>query len=118
MTSYLEEAEMATDVVIMDHGEIIATGTPTELKNLYSKNYVIVYSHINEQLDKLFFPYSAQYNEDQKAYKVAFKNSEEAMRFLKENENNITDFEVKKGDMDDVFLNVTGKAFKERNGSK
>ena len=117
-THYLEEAEMATDVVIMDHGEIIATGTPTELKNLYSKNYVIVYSHKNEQLDKLFLPYNAQYNEDQKAYKVAFKNSEEAMRFLKENENNITDFEVKKGDMDDVFLNVTGKAFKERNGSK
>ena len=117
-THYLEEAEMATDVVIMDHGEIIATGTPTELKNLYSKNYVIVYSHKNEQLDKLFLPYNAQYNEDQKAYKVAFKNSEEAMRFLKENENNITDFEVKKGDMDDVFLNVTGKAFKERNSSK
>lgn len=117
-THYLEEAEMATDVVIMDHGEIIATGTPTELKNLYSKNYVIVYSHKNEQLDKLFLPYNAQYNEDQKAYKVAFKNSEEAMRFLKENENNITDFEVKKGDMDDVFLNVTGKAFKERNGNK
>lgn len=117
-THYLEEAEMATDVVIMDHGEIIATGTPTELKNLYSKNYVIVYSHKNEQLDKLFLPYNAQYNEDQKAYKVAFKNSEEAMRFLKENESNITDFEVKKGDMDDVFLNVTGKAFKERNGNK
>ena len=31
------------------------------------------------------------------------------MKFLKDNEKVITDFEVKKGDMDDVFLTVTGK---------
>lgn len=108
-THYLEEAEKATDVVIMDKGEIIAEGTPTELKNLYSKNYVLVYAPRSEELDKLFKPFNAIYNEDQEAYKVAFKTSEQAMKFLKNNEKVITDFEVKKGDMDDVFLTVTGK---------
>ena len=32
-THYLEEADKATDVVIMDKGKIIAHGTPVELKN-------------------------------------------------------------------------------------
>lgn len=35
-THYLEEAEKAGYVVIMDRGQIIAEGTPNELKNRYS----------------------------------------------------------------------------------
>ena len=42
-THYLEEAEKATDVVIMDKGKIIARGTPVELKNKYSSDYIISY---------------------------------------------------------------------------
>lgn len=42
-THYLEEAEKATDVVIMDKGSIIAQGAPNELKNLYSCDNIICY---------------------------------------------------------------------------
>ena len=41
-THYLEEAEKATDVVIMDKGSIIAQGAPNDLKNLYSCDNIIL----------------------------------------------------------------------------
>ena len=43
-THYLEEAEIASDVVVMDKGKIITRGTPNELKNKYSYDYIISYS--------------------------------------------------------------------------
>ena len=42
-------------------------------------------------------------------YKVAVSDSGAAMRFLAAHPALTADFEVVKGDMDDVFLNVTGK---------
>lgn len=112
-THYLEEADKATDVVIMDHGRIIATGTPTELKNRYSKDYVIVYSPKNDILDELSKKKGASYSADGLCYKFPVKDSAEAISFINEHSDLIKDFEVKKGDMDDVFLNVTGQKYKE-----
>ena len=43
-THYLEEADKATDVIIMDKGNIIARGTPNALKNAYASDSVVVYS--------------------------------------------------------------------------
>ena len=44
---------------------------------------------------------------------VQFKNIQKAKEFLIENNSLIIDFEVVKGKMDNVFLNVTGKVLKE-----
>ncbi len=109
-THYMEEAEKATYVVIMDKGKIIATGTPTELKNAYSSDYILLYAPLSEEisdiLDKESVKYS--YNRDGKYYRIHVKDSNEAIAFLKNHADIIKDFEVEKGSMDDVFLNVTG----------
>lgn len=109
-THYMEEAEKATDVVIMDKGRIIAQGTPTELKNRYSGDYVILHSKKDLDLERLLdnSGLSYSYNEDGQCYRLLVSSAREAIDFLKTNEESITDFEVKKGDMDDVFLNITG----------
>lgn len=110
-THYLEEAEKATDVVIMDKGKIIARGTPVELKNKYSSDYIISYMQKNndfeEKMNSLNLSYS--YNEDILGYKIKIEDSTKAKDLLKQFDEYILDFEVLKGNMDDVFLNVTGK---------
>lgn len=110
-THYLEEAEKATDVVIMDKGKIIARGTPVELKNKYSSDYIISYMQKNndfeEKMNSLNLSYS--YNDDILAYKIKIEDSTKAKDLLKQFDEYILDFEVLKGNMDDVFLNVTGK---------
>lgn len=109
-THYMEEAEKATFVVIMDKGHIIASGTPTELKNEYSGDYVILY-HRNDPeyesyVESLGKPYV--YNHDGKFYRITVKDIKDAIAFIEANKDHIDDFEVEKGSMDDVFLNVTG----------
>lgn len=110
-THYLEEAEKATDVVIMDKGKIIARGTPVELKNKYSSDYIISYMPKNndfeEKMNSLKLSYS--YNDDILGYKIKIEDSSKAKDLLKQFDEYILDFEVLKGNMDDVFLNVTGK---------
>lgn len=106
-THYMEEAAIADDVVILDSGKIAAAGTPLELKNKYSKDRVYVYSQRSAEADKAFEGYDWTY--DNNAYEITVKGAEDAKRLIADCGKYIDDFEVVKGDMDDVFLNVTGK---------
>ncbi len=110
-THYLEEAEKATDVVIMDKGNIIAHGTPIELKNAYSKDYIVSYSGQNAGFEKQLANrgISFEYDSDREAYKIFISDTDEAKRIINEFGEYLTDIEILKGTMDDVFLNVTGK---------
>lgn len=115
---YLEEADGASDVIIMDHGNIIASGTPTELKNKYSHNYVIIYCEENDDMNSVLKGHKFEYEQDSKSYHVAFKTVSEALDFIEKHKSIIKDFEVKKGDMDDVFLKVTGRKAKKEEGGE
>lgn len=109
-THYMEEAEKATYIVIMNKGSIIAQGTPNELKNEYSSDYVYVYKKKDDKFDSLLNNenYLYEYNNDNNYYKVEVNDSSSARNFIEKHKDVITDFEVIKGNMDDVFLNVTG----------
>src|SRR5690606_24012951 len=49
-TQYLEEAEeLADDIVVIDHGEVIARGTPAELKQIVGGRTVAVRTADPEQ---------------------------------------------------------------------
>lgn len=106
-THYMEEAKGADDVVILDAGKIAARGTPVELKNAYSKDRLIVYREKNAETDKAFEKLDCAYENG--AYRITVKDGEEAKKLLNSYPGLISDFEFLKGDMDDVFLNVTGK---------
>ena len=110
-THYLEESDLATYVVIMDKGHIITEGSPNDLKNRYSRDYLIVYRKKDEsfeaRLDKDGLIYD--YDKDKKAYRVVIKDTAEAKALLSRYGNEMGDVEIKKGTMDDVFLTVTGR---------
>lgn len=110
-THYLEEADQATFVVIMDKGNIITSGTPTELKNKYSSDYILAYLKKNTDFEKILKQNREKftYIEDKKAYKILVKNSLRGKLTIDKYSTYIKDFEILKGDMDDVFINVTGR---------
>lgn len=119
-THYMEEAEKATYVVILNHGKIIAEGTPTDLKNRYSGDYVISYIDSSEPINDLLKEEKRTYtyNKDSKCYRIVVKNADDAIQFLNSHEDLNKDFEVEKGSMDDVFLNVTGiRDFNQESGN-
>lgn len=106
-THYMEEANSADDVVILDAGKIVASGSPVELKNAYSRDYLTVYGAKNDEADKAFADLDCEYENN--AYRIRIKGAQQAKELLSAYDLLIKDFEVTKGDMDDVFLNVTGK---------
>ena len=106
-THYMEEAEKATYIVVMNKGSIIAEGTPNELKNTYSSDYLILHSRIEKKTDDLLTQdYSYIYNNDLHFYKIKMKDTLSALDFLKMHPE-YSDFEIIKGNMDNVFLNIT-----------
>ena len=107
-THYMEEAEESTYIVIMNKGKIISEGTPLELKNKYTSDYIKAYLDKNEQLEELLNKDKIQYSyfEENNFYKIYIKNSELSVELLNKYKDYIKDFEILKGDMDDVFLNA------------
>ena len=110
-THYLEEAEKAGYVVIMDRGQIIAEGTPNELKNRYSYDSLLSYRKRYETFEKglLAEGYRFSYDGEKRAYRIVIENSEAAKCLMQRFDGYTTDIEIIKGTMDDVFLNVTGR---------
>lgn len=104
-THYMEEVADADYVVILDGGKIVAEGTPLELKNSYTGDFITVYNALEEQIQRLGKPYC----KIRDAYRVAVKDTQEAKSLILRFPDVFEDFEITKGKMDDVFLAATGK---------
>ncbi len=104
-THYMEEAADADYVVIIDGGSIVAEGTPLELKNQYTGDFITVYGVEEEKVKELNVKYEAIAG----GFRISVTDISEATNLIVNNPRLFTDYEVIKGKMDDVFLAVTGK---------
>lgn len=104
-THYMEESTDADYVIILDSGKIAAEGTPLELKNRYTGDFVTVYNADEQTIKGLGFPYE----KIRDAFRISVKNTAEARDLIIKHPAVFSDFEITKGKMDDVFLAVTGK---------
>lgn len=112
-THYMEEAAKADYVVILDHGKVAAEGTPRQLKNAYTGDFIVVYGAKREAFEAAFGDTNAdKIREIPDGLKIAVKDTAEAAKMIAAHPELFQDFEVQKGNMDDVFLAVTGKTLK------
>lgn len=104
-THYMEEAADADFVVILDSGKIAAEGTPLELKNRYTGDFITLYGVEENQVKALGAPYEAIRD----AYRVSVPHTAAATELIRKYPELFLDYEITKGKMDDVFLTVTGR---------
>lgn len=104
-THYMEEAADADYVVILDRGRIAAHGTPLELKNTYTGDFITVYGIGEDEVKQLGAPYEPL----REAWRVTVPDTAAATEMIIKHPGLFRDFEITKGKMDDVFLAVTGK---------
>ena len=104
-THYMEEAADADYVVILDSGKISACGTPIELKNKYTGDFITLYGANENEVSELSYPYEKIGD----AYRVAVPDTAAATALIVKRPEIFRDYEITKGKMDDVFLTVTGK---------
>ena len=122
-THYMEETRDADQVVILDKGKIIATGTPAELKSRFAYSRLVWYcdeskeneafldSIMKKNLGEVEKIQIKNYVYDVDHYTIRYEGN--VASFLHEQRDKIQDFEVIKGSMDDVFLALTGRRIAE-----
>ena len=89
-THYMEEAAKADDIIIIDRGRIITSGTPFELKEQYASDKLKLYRKGEVET-------------------ITLKSTMEAIPLIQKYAGEVEGFEVIQGNMDDVFVNVVGK---------
>ena len=104
-THYMEEAAEADYVVIIDSGCISAEGSPLELKNKYTGDFITLYGADEAQVRSL----GVEYEKIRDAYRILVPNTAAATELIIAHPELFKDYEITKGKMDDVFLAVTGK---------
>lgn len=111
-THYMEEASRADYVIILDGGKKVAEGTPHELKSRYANDIIRFYGNL-EVAKKTFAALGLTMKSERDYVEVEIKDTADAVIYMRKYPSVFTDFEILKGDMDNVFLKVTGKDIKE-----
>ena len=104
-THYMEEAAQADSVIILDRGSIAAQGTPLELKNAWTGDHITLYNVSAEEVARLGLPAE----ELRDAFRITVSDTTAATKLILAHPEVFRDYEITKGCMDDVFLNVTGR---------
>ena len=110
---YMEEAADADYIVVIDSGKIAAEGTPHELKNAYTGDFITLYNTDESVVKSLGLEYE-KFND---CYRLSVESTAKATELIIKNPSIFVDYEITKGKMDDVFLAVTGKTLKEEDSN-
>ncbi|MFS7002452.1 ATP-binding cassette domain-containing protein [Carnobacterium maltaromaticum] len=103
-THYMEEAAEADKIAVINHGELIALGTPNQLRNKYSRDSLNLYKTSLEDLKIECEKRNLGYTEGIDFIRIQVRDTDEALHLLNELNDLYQSFEVHKGNLDDVFL--------------
>ena len=118
-TQYLDEADqLAADIVIIDHGTVIAAGTPAELKSLAGDDVIEVHVRDAEALPDVAAVLSGTGRDprvDRATRRVSVPVDDgprrlmEAIRALDHGAAAVEDISLRRPTLDEVFLTLTSK---------
>ncbi|MBN2299724.1 MAG: ABC transporter ATP-binding protein [Acholeplasmataceae bacterium] len=107
-THYMEEAANADHVVIIHKGKIVAQGTPAELKDAYSYDRLKIVPLNREKLIKVLNDQKREYEKIADQYIIPVLDPKDSIGLIDLLKDNIKQYEVLMGTMDDVFIKVIG----------
>ena len=112
-THYMDEAEICDKVAVIDHGKIIAHDTPFNLKKQYTKDRAYITTQKPKELENLLEKHNITFEVKPKYHRVDVSNIPNLLEVLGEQKDVITDIEIRKGTLNDVFLEITGREIRE-----
>jgi ABC-2 type transport system ATP-binding protein len=123
-TQYLDEADhLASRIVIIDHGRVVAAGTPTELKQRAGRNVIEVHVRDHADLAPVAVALAAldhgeaQVEEATRRVSVAVEAGTDRLRdalaALDAAEVAVEDLSLRPPTLDEVFMALTGQALEQ-----
>lgn len=110
-THYMEEAAEADYVIVIDNGEVVAKGTPANIKEEYAHNTLHITPVNKANFEKAIK--GTSFKEIAGEYVIRIRKTTDALEILDRVRDNIESFEVAKGTMDDAFMGITGKEIRQ-----
>ena len=107
-THYLDEADEADQIYIVDHGKVIAQGSAAEIKSEYASNLLKI-CFKDKQVEKFLPKNMPVEKENEFEYSLYPKSQLEAIDYLTQVREKIASFEFRPGTMDDAFIALTGR---------
>ena len=107
-THYLDEADEADQLYIIDHGKVIAQGSAAEIKSEYASNLLKICFQ-DKQVEKFLPKNMPVEKENEFEYSLYPKSQLEAIDYLTQVREKIASFEFRPGTMDDAFIALTGR---------
>ena len=108
-THYLDEADEADQIYIVDHGKVIAQGSALDIKSQYAKNILKIRFKEMQQIEGLKSSGMSVEQQSQLEYIFQPKSEREAIDYLAQVRDRIAHFEFRPGTMDDAFIALTGR---------
>lgn len=104
-THYMEETLSCDRVIIMNQGEIVCTDTPEQLRIKYSNDVLKVLGNLKEIQESV---QNYEYHFQQDYMMIKLNDTKDSIELLHTIKEHVEAFEVIRGTMDDVFINLTG----------
>ncbi|MBW4033664.1 MAG: ABC transporter ATP-binding protein [Acidobacteria bacterium] len=108
-THYMEETEEADQVCLIDHGHIVANGTPAQLRAKHSRSVLTVTTRDRAALASIVSRAGRRLEGEGDLVRIVVDTADEARAILAAHGDSVADFEFRHGTMDDVFLALTGE---------
>lgn len=109
-THYMEEAAGADDIVIIDHGTIVAHGTPSMLRDRFCRDSLRFVPSDLEKAEEILKSAGAEYSIESDTVNVQLRSTVDAIPLVKSLESLIKSLEIRSGTLDDAFIAITGGA--------
>jgi len=101
----------------MNEGQIVAKGTPEQLKNNYASDTLLMTTNHEEEMRNRLNAKQLKFIVVKSVFELPLFDTTDAIQILSRFEDLITSFEVHKSSLDDVFLAITGKAVADNDRS-
>ena len=108
-THYLDEADEADQIYIVDHGKVIAQGSALDIKSQYATNILKIRFKELQQIEILKSSGMSVEQQSQLEYIFQPESEREAIDYLVQVRDKIAHFEFRPGTMDDAFIALTGR---------
>ena len=112
-THYMEEAEAADHVIVIDNGKIAAEGTPSQLRQKYASDRLTLFPTDGEALCNELLKKGYKFSRNVDKYTLNLGSTLDAIPVIEIAQPFISGFEVTEGSMDDAFIGITGKEIRE-----
>jgi ABC-2 type transport system ATP-binding protein len=114
-THYMDEAEKADRIAIMDYGKLVVMDTPERLKHMVSKDIISVKTDNDDRAaEEIRSRYQIKTRHDSDGLTFEVANGEEFLpTFIKEFSTKIVSVSLRHPSLDDVFLKLTGREIRQ-----